>query len=101
MLTRVFLLTYEEGAELVNFGAFIAFMGVNLAAFVHYKFRSDEKVRFGAATPVMGFMISLFIWINLSHRAQLLGVIWMAVGLMLYFVMHRRRTSVRVSEGES
>jgi putrescine importer len=101
MLTGVFLLTYEEGAELVNFGAFIAFMGVNLAAFVHYKFRSDEKVRLGAAIPVMGFMISLFIWLNLSHRAQLLGITWMAVGLMLYFIMQRRRTSVRASEGES
>jgi putrescine importer len=28
------LLTYQLGAEMLNFGAFIAFMGVNLAAFV-------------------------------------------------------------------
>jgi putrescine importer len=43
-LTGCFLLSFERGAELLNFGAFIAFMGVNLAAFVHYKFRSTEKV---------------------------------------------------------
>ena len=29
-------MSYELGAELLNFGAFIAFMGVNLAALLHY-----------------------------------------------------------------
>jgi amino acid transporter len=42
-LMGAFLLTYEQGAELLNFGAFIAFIGVNMAALVHYKFRSKEK----------------------------------------------------------
>ena len=51
----VFLLTYEKGAELLNFGAFIAFMGVNAAALVHYKFRSKEKVRLPALAPLLGF----------------------------------------------
>src|ERR1700761_6271801 len=43
-LIGVFLLTYEKGAEMLNFGAFVAFMGVNAAALVHYKYRSKEKV---------------------------------------------------------
>jgi amino acid transporter len=36
-------LSYQLGAELLNFGAFIAFMGVNLAAFVRYWVRSDDR----------------------------------------------------------
>ena len=89
MLVGVFLLTYQKGAELVNFGAFIAFMGVNLAALVHYKFRSKEKVRLAATIPLAGLLISAFIWLNLSHSAQILGVVWIGVGLVLYFVMRR------------
>lgn len=63
-LLGVFLLTYERGAELVNFGAFIAFMGVNAAALIHYRFRSTEKVLLPMAIPLAGLIVSAFIWIN-------------------------------------
>jgi len=88
-LLGVFLMTYESGAELLNFGAFIAFMGVNAAALVHCKFRSSEKVFLPAAMPILGFVVSAFIWLNLNHNAQILGVIWIAIGIALYFVMRR------------
>ena len=35
-LIGAFLITYDQGAELLNFGALLAFMGVNAAAFVRY-----------------------------------------------------------------
>jgi amino acid transporter len=88
-LLGAFLMTYESGAELLNFGAFIAFMGVNAAAFVHYKFRTAEKVFLPATMPILGFVVSAFIWLNLNRKAQLLGVAWIAVGLLLYFLMDR------------
>jgi putrescine importer len=88
-LLGVFMLTYQSGAELLNFGAFIAFMGVNIAALVHFKFRSKTKVALAAAAPLLGFLVSAFIWLNLNHSAQYLGVLWIAVGLILYFVMRR------------
>ncbi len=91
-LLGAFLLTYERGAELLNFGAFIAFMGVNLAALVHYRFRSKEKVFLPALIPILGFAVCCFIWLNLNHSAQLLGTVWIAFGLILYFVMRGRRT---------
>ena len=34
-LTGALCMSYEQGAELLNFGAFIAFIGVNVAALVH------------------------------------------------------------------
>src|SRR5271170_207276 len=72
-LLGVFLLTYERGAELLNFGAFIAFMGVNAAALIHYRFRSTEKVLLPMAIPLAGLVVSAFIWINLGRNAQILG----------------------------
>jgi amino acid transporter len=89
-LLGAFLLTYERGAELLNFGAFIAFMGVNASALVHYRFRSKEKVALAGTIPLLGLLISAFIWLNLSHSAQLLGVLWILVGLALFYIMHRR-----------
>jgi amino acid transporter len=85
-LLGVFLMTYQSGAELLNFGAFIAFMGVNAAALVHYKFRSQEKVFLAATMPILGFVVSAFIWLNLNHNAQILGVAWIVLGLAIYFI---------------
>jgi putrescine importer len=89
-LLGVFLLTYEKGAELLNFGAFIAFMGVNAAALVHYRFRSKEKVLFPLLAPLLGLLISGFIWLNLGRSAQILGSIWIAIGLGLYWLRRNK-----------
>ena len=90
-LVGVFLLTYGQGAEMLNFGAFIAFMGVNAAALVHYKVRSKVKVRLPALAPLLGLVVCGFIWLNLGHNAQILGSIWLALGLALYWLRSRKR----------
>jgi putrescine importer len=92
-LMGVFLLTYEKGAELLNFGAFIAFMGVNAAALVHYRFRSKEKVLFPLLAPLLGLTISAFIWLNLGRSAQILGSIWIILGLLLYWLRRDTRNA--------
>lgn len=92
-LAGAFLLTYQQGAELLNFGAFIAFIGVNAAALVHYKFRSQEKVMLPLLIPALGILVCAFIWIHLSHNAQVLGVLWICVGLILAWYMRKSRGS--------
>lgn len=96
-LIGAFLLTYEAGAELVNFGAFIAFIGVNAAALVHYGFRSQEKVGFPTLAPLCGLVVCTFIWFNLNINAKLLGSAWMAVGLMLYAAMRKNLSQRLIS----
>jgi len=80
-LTGAFLISYERGAELLNFGALIAFMGVNGAAFTRYYLRAKEKHWTDLASPVLGFLICFFIWLNLSPAAQIAGGIWMVIGI--------------------
>jgi putrescine importer len=80
-LIGAFLITYDQGAELLNFGALLAFMGVNAAAFVRYFLRASRKNIFDFVSPVLGFAICFFIWRNLSSKAMLLGAVWMAVGI--------------------
>ena len=80
-LVGAFLISYDQGAELLNFGALLAFMGVNIASMVRYFFRASERSIFDLVFPLIGFVVCGFIWLNLSHKALLLGVVWMAVGI--------------------
>lgn len=82
VLTGSFLMSYGLGAEMLNFGALIAFMGVNAAAFLRYFVRSQEKTIWNLVPPVLGFLICLGLWLNLSKPAMIAGSIWMAAGII-------------------
>lgn len=71
---------YEIGAEALNFGAFIAFIGVNAAALGHH-LRREKRSFTGIAIPLLGILICTFIWIHLSRPALILGAIWTALGI--------------------
>jgi amino acid transporter len=81
LLVTYGLFSYGLGAEMLNFGALIAFMGVNAAAFMRYYVRNPEKKIGNLLPPVLGFVICLLLWLNLSTPAKIAGVIWMAVGI--------------------
>ena len=76
-----FLITYERGAEMLNFGAFIAFMGVNAAAFVHYYLRAKERKLGNLLMPLIGFVVCGVIWWSLSPPAKIAGTIWLSLGV--------------------
>jgi amino acid transporter len=80
-LVGAFLLDYDLGAQMLNFGALIAFMGVNLAALVRYYVREKQKRLRNLLPPVLGFAVCLLLWLNLSRTAQIAGGIWMAAGI--------------------
>lgn len=66
---------------MLNFGALIAFMGVNLAALTHYYIRGNDRTLGQLIPPVLGFIICLLLWVSLNRKAIILGAIWMVVGI--------------------
>src|SRR3954451_23083922 len=76
------VLTYQLGAEMLNFGAFIAFMGVNLASLTHYWIRADRKRLRDFLPPSLGFLICLYLWLSLRTPAKLAGGVWLGAGLL-------------------
>lgn len=80
-LAGTVFLTFERAAELLNFGALLAFMGVNAASFTRYFLREPEKKFSNLAVPVLGFAICLLLWLNLGYSAKIAGVIWMILGI--------------------
>lgn len=81
-LLGAFVLDFDLGAQMLNFGALIAFMGVNVAAFVRYYLREREKKLWNLIPPAVGFSVCLILWLNLSRTALIAGSIWMAAGII-------------------
>jgi len=80
-LIGAFVMSYELGAEMLNFGALIAFMGVNAAAFMRYAVRDKKWTPSFVLPPALGFLICFLLWLSLSRKAVIAGTIWMAVGI--------------------
>lgn len=87
------VLPYEQAAELLNFGAFLGFMGVNLAVIREFYFRRPEGRRpqwiIDLFMPALGFIFCLAIWLSLPHIAKLTGAAWLAFGLIYLAVITR------------
>src|SRR5438874_1910794 len=75
------VLTFERAAELLNFGALLAFMGVNAASFARYYWRARQRTLASLFVPILGFTICLLLWLNLSKPAKIAGIIWMLLGI--------------------
>jgi putrescine importer len=78
------LLSYERAAELINFGAFLAFMGVNLATVRQFYWGRRKRSRHffsDALVPCAGFLFCLAIWVSLPTPAKIVGGMWFAAGI--------------------
>jgi putrescine importer len=87
------IISYQGAAELLNFGAFLGFIGVNLAAFRQfYLLRPPGQKRHlfsDAIVPFMGFGVCFAIWISLPSPAKIVGTIWLLTGIAFLLVKTR------------
>jgi putrescine importer len=81
VLIGAYFLTFEQGIGLLNYGALLAFMGVNASSFVHYFVKKRVRTLWTFIVPFIGFFVCLGLWWNLSVRAKILGSAWMAAGI--------------------
>jgi putrescine importer len=77
---------YQQAGELLNFGAFLSFMGVNLAAFWQFGVLKKEghkrRIIVDIVLPLAGFLFCAVIWWNLNPLAKTAGGIWFAIGFL-------------------
>ena len=98
---------YQHAGELLNFGAFLSFMGVNFATFWQFTVigRADHKRRLlvDAIIPLIGFLFCGLIWWNLNILAKVVGGLWFAVGLTYLAITTRgfRTTPVMIDFREA
>jgi amino acid transporter len=81
------VLSYELTAEILNFGAFLGFMGVNLAVVWQFWVRRPAGHHRNLFTdlvlPALGFLFCGLIWWGLAAPAKIAGGIWFIVGLFV------------------
>jgi len=93
VLVGALLLTYERTAEVLNFGAFLSFMGVNVAAAHQFYFGGvpgrKRRLLTDGIIPTLGFLFCLGIWLGLPTPAKLIGGAWLLAGLIYAAVKTR------------
>jgi putrescine importer len=84
------LFSYQLGSELLNYGALLAFMGVNVSSVV----RGWRTGKFAQWFPMListaGFITCLFIWTHLGMLARIAGTVWAVIGIALWLVRRRQ-----------
>lgn len=88
VLGFVFIGGIDTLATLVNFGALSAFLLLNVSVFYHFiikKKRSDYWNYF--TLPLIGFIIIGFVWLNFATQTMVLGVSWLAIGIIVAIIL--------------
>jgi len=85
-LNRIDNSFFMFGGKRLNFGAFLAFMGVNLATFWQFAImhQPGRKRRWltDVVIPLIGFVFCLWIWLGLKLPAKIVGGVWLMVGFI-------------------
>jgi putrescine importer len=81
---------WERSVEILNYGALIAFMAVNLSAVRYFGFSpgmaGKRHLILDVIIPSLGFVFCLVIFLGLQESTLVVGTIWVAVG-GLYVVL--------------
>jgi putrescine importer len=77
---------WERSVEILNFGALMAFMAVNLAAIRYFGFSTEmknkRKLFLDVIVPALGFLFCLVIFLGLQNSTLVAGAIWVGVGAL-------------------
>ncbi len=73
----------------VNFGALTAFLMLHVTV-IGYFFVKKRDGRWAAhlLSPLCGIAVIGYTWWSLDVPAKVLGLIWMAAGIVYYLVLH-------------
>jgi putrescine importer len=84
---------WERSVEILNFGALMAFMAVNIAALRHFGFTaglsSKKNLLFDIVVPGLGFLFCLIIFLGLQNSTLIVGAAWCVAGI--FYVIAKTR----------
>ncbi len=87
------LMRFQLAVELLNFGAFVGFILVNLSVIRHFYLRSGRRSGLALLTnlvfPLAGATVCSYVWMNLSWKARVAGFGWLALGAIYLAVLTR------------
>jgi amino acid transporter len=96
-LAGAFAMSYQLGAEMLNFGALLAFAGVNFASFWHYWVKGRDRGWSQAVLPLVGAVVCMFLWVSLRWQAKLAGSVWIVAGAVYLMARSASKRAMRSS----
>ncbi len=82
----VLTIPWEHAAEIVTFGALLAFMGVNISALRHFWFSAEAVGRrnffVDAFVPGFGFVFCFGLLLSLQTWTKYAGLAWLIIGFL-------------------
>ena len=102
------VISLDLAAQMISFGALVAFTFVNLSVIKHYVVDGGARagrdlLRYGLV-PAVGVLLTLWLWTSLSGTTFVIGLSWVAVGFIyllgLTRMLTRRPPELRLSELE-
>lgn len=84
--------SYSLGADLLNFGALLAFMGVNVASILRGVRYGGRQQWLPILSSLAGFLTGTVLWLNLDPKAMIVGTAWACAGVLLWIV--RRKVTI-------
>jgi putrescine importer len=84
------VLPLERACDLLNFGAFLGYMGVNMATIWCYYIKPEashtRNIFKDLMLPLIGFGFCLLMWLGLPTLSKLVGTGWLLIGLTYYAI---------------
>ena len=88
--------------ELTNIGTLFAFVLVNIGVIVLRRtnpgLERPFRVPFVPVVPIIGILLCGFLIVQLPIETKLRFVIWLVIGLVIYFAYSRKHSRVRTGE---
>ncbi|WP_233550861.1 amino acid permease [Amnibacterium setariae] len=88
--------------ELTNIGTLFAFVLVNIGVIVLRRTRPDLERPFRVplvpVVPIIGILLCGYLIFTLPNETKLRFVVWLVVGLIIYFTYSRRHSRLRTGE---
>jgi putrescine importer len=91
-LVGALVFSYQLGTELLNYGALLAFMGVNVASALRLWRHGGMRQWLPMLLSLGGFATCLCLWVNLGTLARIVGTCWAAAGILLWLLRRRYTT---------
>jgi APA family basic amino acid/polyamine antiporter len=93
-----------ELAELVNIGTLTAFTMISVAVIVLRKTRPNMKRAFYCPAvplvPGLAIVFCVFLMIQLGSHTWIRFIIWMAIGVVIYFAYSRKHSNLSQQEDD-
>lgn len=84
-------MSLATAASLIDFGAFLAFICVNLSVIAHYYFRQKKRSTTGTIKyllfPIVGMVADVWLLFSLDFHSKIVGIIWFCIGLVYLLII--------------